>query len=405
MWPFKPKEQRSIENPSVSLSDPNAWQILFGGGASAAGVSVTPEKALGVPAVWAAINFISGTIASLPLSVYRRTSDGRERADRDPLHALLHDAPNPEWTSFRWRKYSMVNTLLRGRSYTFIERNAAGRPMAFWPLDPTQVSIERREGRTVYTYAENGATYRADEILDIPFMLGVDGLAHVDPTDRLRNAIGLAIALEEYASRFFQNGGVPPLSLQGPISSPAAAQRAAHDITENLKSARDSKRNVLVMPAGHELKPIGVDPEKSQMNEARRYQLEEIARVYDLPPVFLQDLTHGTYSNTEQQDLHFVKHTLTQWLRAWEQEMNLKLFAGRGRFVEFNLDGLLRGDFQSRMAGYATAVQNAIRTPDEIRAMENQPPKGGAADKLHIQGATVPIGTQPTNDPGNEDDV
>ena len=113
-------------------------------------------------------------------------------------------------------------------------------------------------------------------------------------------------------------------------------------------------------------------------------------------PIFLQDLTHGTLSNTEQQDLHFVKHTLSQWIKAWEQECNLKLFGprNRARFVEFNVDGLLRGDFRTRMEGYAKAIQNAINTPDEVRAMENWPRKGGDADKLHIQGATVPLGDQ-----------
>ena len=156
----------------------------------------------------------------------------------------------------------------------------------------------------------------------------------------------------------------------------------------------------MIMPSGHELKPVGIDPQKSQMVEARRMQIEEIARVFDLPPVFLQDLTHGTFSNTEQQDLHFVKHTLTQWLEAWEQELNLKLFSARNRtkFVEFNVDGLLRGDFKTRMDGYAIAIQNAINTPDEVRAMENWPKKGDDADKLHIQGATVPLGSQ--NVPG-----
>jgi len=154
----------------------------------------------------------------------------------------------------------------------------------------------------------------------------------------------------------------------------------------------------MIMPTGHELKPVGVDPQKSQMVEARRMQIEEIARIYGIPPVFLQDLTHGTFSNTEQQDLNLVKHLISQWVKAWEQELNLKLFSARNRtkFVEFNIDGLLRGDFKTRMEGYAKAIQNAINTPDEVRAMENWPKQGGEAEKLHIQGATVPLGMQST---------
>lgn len=151
------------------------------------------------------------------------------------------------------------------------------------------------------------------------------------------------------------------------------------------------------MPVGHELKAIGYKPEESQLTDARRFQIEEIARIYGLPPVFLQDLTRSTFSNTEQQGLHLVKHTLSSWLAAWESELNLKLFGRqRSQFAKFNVDGLLRGDFATRMNGYATAVQNAIRTPDEIRALEDLPPKGDTADELHIQGATVPLGQQST---------
>lgn len=132
------------------------------------------------------------------------------------------------------------------------------------------------------------------------------------------------------------------------------------------------------------------------MTDARRFQVEEIARVYQIPPAFLQDLTNGTFSNTEQQDLFFVKHLVGQWVEALDQEMNLKLFGQRngGRYIEHNVDGLLRGDFASRMAGHAQAIQNAIRTPNEARELENLPalPNG---DELLIQGATVPLGTQP----------
>jgi HK97 family phage portal protein len=135
---------------------------------------------------------------------------------------------------------------------------------------------------------------------------------------------------------------------------------------------------------------------KGQLVDGRRFQMQEIARIYQLPPVFLQDLTDATFSNSEQQDLHFVKHTLGQWIKRWEQQLNLKLFGPRtrSRFVEFNVDGLLRGDFKTRMDGYATAIQNAILEPDEVRGMENRPAKGGDAAKLHIQGATVPLGDQ-----------
>lgn len=386
----------SLENPLVPLSDVNAWRDLMREWHGVAGVTVTAETALEVPAVWCAVNFIASTFASLPLQVFLNQDGGRATATKDPLYSILHDAPNPEWTSFAWRKYSMVNTLIRGRSLTFIERNKAGRVMNLWPLDPCKTTIERIEGRKRYIYEDGSRkiTYQASEIIDVPFMLCADGVSHVDPVEKLKGAVGLALALEAYAQKFFANGGVPPLALYGPMPSPGAAARAASDVTQAVRDANSERRNVMIMPTGHELKPVGVDPQKSQMEEARRFQIEEIARVFDIPPVFLQDLTHGTFSNTEQQDLHFVKHTLRQWLKAWEDEMNLKLFAPRNRtkFVEFNLDALLRGDFKTRMDGWRAAVQGAIVTPDEVREAENWPKYAGeGGDKLWMQGATMPV--------------
>lgn len=152
---------------------------------------------------------------------------------------------------------------------------------------------------------------------------------------------------------------------------------------------------MLYMPEHHELKPVAFKPEEGQLTEARLFQIQEIARIYSLPPVFLQDLSNGTYSNSEQQDLHFVKHTLTHWLELWEQELNAKLLgvgaSRRDRFIEFNVDGLLRGDFKTRMDGYATAIQNGILTMDEARVKENLPAKGGNADELFVNSASVPV--------------
>lgn len=401
MWPFRKaaaETRASLENPSVPLSDVNAWRTLMGEWHGVAGVVVTHETALEVPAVWCAVNFIANTIASLPLQVFKKSGEGRDTAESDPLYGILHDAPNDELTSFMWRKGMMINVLLRGRGVSFIERNKAGRVMNIWPLDTDKLTIERKSGRKLYHYDDGGrkVTYAANEVIDLTFMLKPDGVSHVDPVTKLRGAVGLSLALDEYARKFFANGGVPPLALYGPMPSPAAASRASQDVEKAVRDANAERRNVMIMPTGHELKAVGVDPDKSQMVESRRMQIEEIARIYGLPPVFLQDLTHGTFSNTEQQDLALTKHLISQWVKAWEQELNLKLFSARNRtrFCEFNIDGLLRGEFRTRMEGYAKGIQNAIYTPDEVRAMENWPKHGGEAEKLHIQGATVPLGMQ-----------
>jgi len=203
----------------------------------------------------------------------------------------------------------------------------------------------------------------------------------------------MAIAATQYGARFLRGGGVPPFAVTGGFASKGAMTRARDDLEKAVSDAAKEERQALVLPAGLEIKPIGGDPEKAQLVELHRFMVEQVARMFSLPPTFLQDLTHGTYSNTEQQDLHLVKHTLRRWIEEFEAELNLTLFgfSTDGRFVEHNVDGLLRGDFMTRMQGHAVAVQNGIETPNEARETEHRPPKPGG-DDLMIQGATVPIG-------------
>lgn len=401
MWPFSKSKRAleqenaelraSLENPGVGIGDASAWEEFFGElvTSESAGEPVNRKTALSVPAIWAAVNVLSSTIASLPLHAYRKTGEDREKLTGRPIYKLLHTAPNQRWTSYKWRKYLMYSALTSGRSLTWIDRPQPGNVRALWPLDPEATSVEwdEQRKRLLYRYKPEQGTeqvYSEENIIDIPWMLDFDGISHVNPLNKLKRAIGLSIALERYGARFFNNGGVPPLQLTGPIRSPGAAQRASSDLSQRIANASKG-RSVLAMPEGHELKGIGFNPEESQMMEARRFAVEEIARVYNVPIVFLQDLTHGTHSNTEQQDLHFVKHTINQWVVSIEQELNLKLFGSSSdRFVEFSVDGLLRGDFQTRMTGYSQAIQNSINTPNEVRRKENLPPMEGG-NQLMIQ--------------------
>lgn len=391
---FRKPENRNLENPTAPVSANDFLQIMGWGDLYAtSGVTVNVDTALGVPAVWAAVNFIAGTIAGLPLHVYRKAEDGgREKVNTD-LSLILHDAVNGDMSSFEWRKYCFEQVLTGGRAVTYIERNALGQIVNLYPLDPTKVRVERLiDGRKIYRV--NARVYEAAEVLDLPFMLKSNMTDSRGPISQNKDAIGMAIAASRYGSKAFQSGGIPPAVLQGPFQSGAAANRASEDVAATTAKLAREGRPIMALPLGHELKTIGFTPENMQLLELQRFSIEQIARIYSLPPVFLQDLTHGTFSNTEQQDLHFVKHTVKRWVEQFEQEMNLKFF-GRGSdfYVEFNVDGLLRGDLKSRMEAYATSIQNGIRTPNEVRAIENMEamPNG---DDLLIQGATVPLGSQ-----------
>lgn len=403
----KAEARSNIQDPKVPISNQAILEFFGLDAMSSAGVSVNLDNALEVPAVMAAVQFLSSTIAGLPLNVYKKTDQGREKQN-GTLQSILRKAVNNECTSFDWLKYSMERGLTGGRSITYIERDARGQVVNLFPIDPSLIKVKRNGVRKSYVYKDGQQgeiVYQSNEILDINFGLKSDGLSAVSPILNASETIGLAIAATKYGAKFFNNGGVPPFVITGNFQSGKALERASEDLQKAIKKASRENRLALTLPNNHEIKSIGADPEKSQLVELKRFLIEEIARIYSLPPVFLQDLTHGTFSNTEQQDLHFVKHTCRRWVTQIEQELNLKLFGrenSEGLYVEFNLDGLLRGDFATRMSGYATGIQNGILKPNEARRKENMP-DDERGDDLLIQGATVLLGSQP-NIEGDEDE-
>jgi HK97 family phage portal protein len=392
-WPFSRERRAGLEDPAVPVSSDQLVSLWVGEwGGTSAGETVTIESALGVPAVWAGVNFIAGTIAGLPLLTYRKGTKGRKRVT-DDFAEMLQKRANPDTSSFEWRKYMVEQVLTGGRGLTFIERAASGRIVALWPLDPTQTTIRRVDGRKVFDYRDGRRTvrYEASDVIDIPAMLKADRLTHRSPLMTNKEVIAMAQAMTKYGGSYFRNGGVPPFAVTGNFTTTKGMQNAADDFEGAIRKAAKEKRQALVLPSGLDIKSIGADPQKSQMVEAQRFVIEQIARILQLPPVFLQDLTHGTYSNTEQQDLQLVKHTIKRWVEQIEQELNMKLFPmGSPMYVEFAMDGLLRGDFKTRMEGIAQGIQNGVLTPDEARAMENRESMPGG-DRLFIQGATIPL--------------
>lgn len=387
----KKPEERAV---SVTQSAPNFLEVfgIKGNGA------VSMEEALGVPAVWAAVNFIAGTIAGLPLNVYDKGSKAKKKVAAtaaNPVVGVLHDAVNDDLSSFQWRFDMMVAVLTEGRFVTYIERDDRGRVINLFPLPKATVK-RLPNGRKEYSFTAGGKTVRYDQadVLDVPFMLKDDLLTHRSPLRQCAVAIGKAVNANEYGSKLFKNGGLPAFILQGPLQTTKAAQRASEAISEATKEAARKGANVLAIPDGHTLTPLGSDPDKMQLVQTQEFAVIEIGRIYSLPPTFLQDLSRATFSNSEQQDLHLVKHTLKRWVEQLEAEMNLKLFGrGSSRIAEFNLDGLLRGDYKTRMEGNSTAIQTGQLTPNEARALDNREPLDGG-DVLYIQGATVPLAGQ-----------
>ena len=390
MFGRKKAEKREA---TFTQSEPRSLLEIFGLSGSA---SVSMEEALGVPAVWAAINFLSGTMAGLPLNVYDKKSDGTKKkvnaTKASPVVSVLHSNVNDGLSSFQWR-FDMFNGVLTdGRSITYIERDGAGRVINLFPLLGATVSRDDM-GRKKYKTSAGGKAKVYDErdVIDIPFMLKPDLVTHRSPLRQCAVAIGKAVNGNEYGSKLFANGGLPAFTLQGPFGSEKSAERAQADITSATKKAAANGGSVVAIPVGHKLEALTSDPAKLQLIQTQEFAVIEVARIYSLPPTFLQDLSRATFSNSEQQDLHLVKHTLKRWVEQVEAELNLKLF-GRDstRFVEFNLDGLLRGDYKTRMEGNSLAIQTGQLTPNEARKMDNREPLDGG-DALLIQGATVPL--------------
>ena len=323
----------------------------------------------------------------LPLHIYEyKDGGGKERVFKHPLYHILHDEPNSEMTSFVFRETLMSHLLIWGNAYAQIIRDGAGRVVALYPLLPNKMEVWRNQsGELYYTYTrfteENPnfkdygtVTLRKEDVLHIPG-LGFDGLVGYSPIGMARNAVGMTLACEEYGASFFANGAKPGGVLEHPgvLKDPAKVRESWQSVYGGSKNAG----KVAVLEEGMKYQQIGIPPEEAQFLETRKFQINEIARLYRIPPHMVGDLDKSSFSNIEQQSLEFVKYTLDPWVIRWEQALmrSLLLPAEKEKyFVKLNVDGLLRGDYQSRMNGYATARQNGWMSANDIREMEDLNP-------------------------------
>ncbi|XCP85091.1 phage portal protein [Roseburia hominis] len=358
-------------------------------GASSSGKYVTERSAMQMTAVYCCVRILSEAVASLPLQFYRYTDDGgKEKAVEHPLYFLLHDEPNPEMTSFIFRETLMTHLLLWGNAYSQIIRNGKGEVVALYPLMPDRMKVDRDDpGRLYYEYTvydaddvdgrkgtdRVGRTVRLQphDVLHIPG-LGFDGLVGYSPIAMAKNAIGLAIATEEYGSKFFANGAAPSGVLEHPgtIKDPSRVRES----WQATFGGSGNANKIAVLEEGMKYTPISISPEQAQFLETRKFQIDEIARIFRVPPHMIGDLEKSSFNNIEQQSLEFVKYTLDPWVSRWEQAMVRALLTKEEKrkfFFKFNVDGLLRGDYQSRMNGYATARQNGWMSANDIRELEN----------------------------------
>ena len=375
-------------------------------GSSTSGKQVTERSAMQMTAVYACVRILAEAIAGLPVHLYRYTENGgKEKAIDHPLYTILHDEPNPEMSSFVFRETLMTHLLLWGNAYAQIIRNGKGEVVALYPLMPNKMTVDRDEhGQLYYSYQrsndeaipESGKVIlKPSDVLHIPG-LGFDGLVGYSPIAMAKNAIGMAIACEEYGAKFYANGASPGGVLEHPgtIKDPQKVREA----WQSQFGGSQNSGKVAVLEEGMKYTPISISPNEAQFLETRKFQINEIARIFRVPPHMVGDLEKSSFSNIEQMSLEFVKYTLDPWVIRWEQALTRTLLTPDEKatyFIKYNVEGLLRGDYQSRMNGYATARQNGWMSANDIRELENldRIPAEEGGDLYLINGNMLPMGS------------
>lgn len=375
---------RSIKSMINKDRQPGSVVAGVSGGGSKAGVYISEENSMRYAAVQACVRVLSEDIAALPLYLYRRTGQGgKERAADHPLYPLLRLAPNPEMTAIAFKEALMVNVLLTGNAYAFIEMNGAGRVMALWPMMSSEVQPYRTEAGAI-RYRAGRVDLSAAEVLHIPG-LGYDGLMGMSPISYARETIGLGIAAEEFGGQFFKNG----THLGGVITVPGHLSDDSFERTktqfQQMYRGLQNSHGVPLLEGGATYQQVGIAPEDAQFLETRKYQRSEIAGIFRVPPHMVGDLEHATFSNIEHQDISYLQRSLLPWLTRIEQNMTQKLLTAEERreyVIEHETGSFMRGDTKSRFEAYAIGIQNGILSVNEARSKENLNPVDGGDEIL-----------------------
>ena len=372
--------------------------FLLSSSSTSAGVDVTPEGSISSTAVLAAIRRISQGVAMLPLPVYSRNGDNKERAPNHPLYEVLHNAPNPEITSFEFREMMQASLLVRGNAYAEIVRNSFGQVTELWPMRSDKVRVERINGELVYFVEVNGKEFALPGA-NVFHLKGFSlyGLVGLCLLDTCKDSIGLSLAQEKFYANFFQNDATPGGFLTHPGSLSADAQKNLVASVESRHQGLGKKHRVMVLEEGMKFEHAGLSPEDALLITGRTFQIQEVARLFDIPPHLIGELSHATFTNIEHQSLEYVKFTLGPWLVRWEQKIAQQLLQPLDRkqyFAEFLVEGLLRGDAKARGEFYATLFNIGALSPNEIRSLENMNPVPDG-DGHYVQLNMVEVGKEP----------
>lgn len=363
-------------------------------GRTSAGIYVTPDRARRLAAVWACVRYLSQTVGMLPWNVMQ-SRDGRGAVVQaaNPLQWLIHDRPNPEWSSAQFRETLVNWALLEGNGYAEIERDRAGRPAALWPIHPDRVEVLRDEdSRDLFYRVDNGIGIKADipakDIFHIRG-LGDGGPVGVNVAAYAAESLGWAQATQTFGASFFGNGAnVSGIVLAKRNIDPEALKRLKTEFSKLYKGIRNANQTAF-LDADMDFKATSIDPEKSQLVEVNHLHIEEICRWFGVPPHKIAHLLRATFSNIEHQSIEVVQDSVMPWVRRFEDEANYKLFGQNraGLYTKIELRGLLRGDFKSQQEGLEIMRRNGLINGDEWRELVDMAPMaaGAGGDKYIVQ--------------------
>ena len=382
---------RAITSRSTSrstTSNPNRWMIdwIRDSGGSSSGIAVNEESAMRYTPFWAAVRVISGSVSSLPLLTYQRTASGKDRAMHHPIYKLLRYQPNEFVDAMTLIETRQAHALVYGNGYAEIQRDGAGRPVALWPLLPTRTERKISAGGVPYyeITLPNAKTVNLPDrnVLHLKG-LGFDGYTGHNVVAYHKEAIGLGMATKKYGAKFFTNAATPSGVLQHPGHLGEAGQKTLRKSWQKDHGGLDNANRVAILEEGMTWSPMGVSPEDAQCLETQKFSVDDIARIFNIPPHKIGSLERATFSNIEQQSIDFVTQTLYYWLRKWECEINTKLFTPLEQstyFAEFLLDAFLRGDTLSRYQSYVHGRNWGWLSVNDIRRLENMNTIGDKGD-------------------------
>lgn len=398
---FAPRAETS------TLRSPATWfmEAMFGQRESSSGVRVSESTAMGLSAYYCGINMIAGTVASLPLNVYKTNGRQRDVWMQHPAHYLLHTEPNPEMTAMSMRQSMILHAISHGNAYAEIIWDDRGNPKALW-LIPPHLCTPRRDDTGQLWYEvrpwDKELRYlKPEDVLHVPG-LGYDGVMGYGLLQLARESIGLNAAQDQYAAKFFRNGG----NISGVIETDKVLNdgqftRLKSEIANKLSGLSNAHR-IAILENGMKFNPMNPTHQEAQLIEARRFTVEEWARWLNIPPHKLREMTHATFSNIEHQNIEWVVDTIRPWLVRFEQEFNRKLFRKQSIFyTKHTVEGLLRGDLASRYAAYAIARTWGWMSANDVLELEDRNPLPGKLGDMYL----VPLNMTPAEMAGKPDPV